>query len=66
MFEWVEKVIANDFVVFNTATYENSDDFLTQQQFISFPLWDWLELFRYTLVSLNNETFKFQLAVRFK
>ena len=41
------KESANIFVLFNTIRYGDSDDFSTQQQFISFPVWDWLELVRY-------------------
>ena len=59
MLEYVKNVIADKettckpernlptIFLFNTVRYGDSDDFSTQQQFISFPVWDWLELVRY-------------------
>ena len=52
MLEYVKNVIADKettckpernlptIFLFNTVRYGDSDDFSTQQQFISFPVWD--------------------------
>ena len=55
MWEPIKKLLARlkelyqRFLFFNIVRHQDSDDFSTQQQFISFPFWNWLDLFR------NNE-----------